>query len=198
MKNLKAFFMPNRMGFHLLLALVITVIIAVVAIIFLKSYTRHGQEIRMPNLIGKNSEALLNSDNSDFIFVVSDYVFDKSMKEGTVLKQNPYPEEYVKKGRKIYLTIASSEPPKIKMPALNSVSLRQAEIMLKAIGLEVGDIIYKPSPYKNAVLDQLYRGRSISAGTPINHGEKITLVVGKDVEDLLDTTDSTGSIIENQ
>lgn len=192
MKKLKTFFMPQRMGFHLLLALVITSIIAIGAIIFLKVYTRHGEEVKMPNLIGENSEMLVNSvTNSDFIFVVSDYVFDKKTKEGTVLRQNPYPDEYVKKGRKVYLTVASSEPPKIKMPALNSVSQRQAEIMLKAIGLEVGGIIYKPSEYTNAVLDQLYRGRSISAGTPINYGEKITLVVGKDINDLSDETDST-------
>ncbi|MDL2307997.1 PASTA domain-containing protein [Bacteroidales bacterium OttesenSCG-928-B11] len=193
MKKLKAFFMPNRMGFHLLLAIVITVILVIGAIIFLKVYTRHGQEVQMPNLIGKNSETLVNNDSiSDFIFVVSDYVFDKKNQEGTVLKQNPYPDEYVKKGRKVYLTVASSEPPKVKMPALNSVSLRQAEIMLKAVGLEVEGVIYKPSPYKNAVLDQLYRGRSINVGTLINYGEKITLVVGMDVDEL--PSDSTGNM----
>lgn len=198
MTKIKDFFMPNRMGFHLLLAIVITFIIVIIAIVFLKSYTRHGKEIKMPNLIGENSETLVNDNgNSDFIFVVSDYVFDKSNKEGTVLRQNPYPDEYVKKGRKVYLTVASSEPPKIKMPALNSVSLRQAEIMLKAIGLEVGGIIYKPSEYRNAVLDQLYKGRSISAGTPINYGEKITLVVGMDVDELPNKIDSAQSNLQH-
>lgn len=198
MTKIKDFFMPNRMGFHILLAIVITVIIAIVAIVFLKSYTRHGKEIKMPNLIGENSETLVNNnEHSDFIFEVSDYVFDKSNKEGTVLRQNPYPDEYVKKGRKVYLTVASSEPPKIKMPALNSVSLRQAEIMLKAIGLEVGGIIYKPSEFRNAVLDQLYKGRSISAGTPINYGEKITLVVGMDVDELPGGTDSIQSNLQH-
>lgn len=38
----------------------------------------------------------------------------------------------VKKGRKVYLTVASDEPPKVKMPQLQDVSLRQAEIMLNA------------------------------------------------------------------
>ena len=34
------------------------------------------------------------------------------------------------------------------MPQLVDVSLRQAEIMLKAKGLELGSVIYKASPYE--------------------------------------------------
>ena len=82
------------------------------------------------------------------------------------------------------------------MPELKDVSLRQAEIMLKAIGLELEGVIYKPSPFENAVLEQLYKGRSIAPNTEINQGDKITLVVGKDIDDLpesLAPADSTAS-----
>jgi eukaryotic-like serine/threonine-protein kinase len=111
------------------------------------------------------------------------------------LKQNPNFNEMVKKGRKVYLTVASNQPPKVKMPQLQDVSLRQAEIMLKAKGLELGTVIYKPSPYENAVLEQLYNGRTIASGTDINMGEVITLVVGKDIEGL--PADSTINVIIN-
>ena len=191
MGNFKDFFKPQRMGFHLLLALLITVMLCVAAVIFLRIYTRHGQEVEMPDFTGQSSELLIqNTKSNDFILVVTDYVYDKSKEEGVVLKQNPQAKEMVKKGRKVYLTVASSQPPKVKMPELRDVSQRQAEIMLKAIGLEISDIIYKPSPYENAVLDQLYKGRAIGAGTEINYGEKVTLVVGKDIEELETETPS--------
>lgn len=198
MSKFKDFFKPQRMGFHLLLALVITVVLIVIAIIFLNIYTRHGEEVEMPDFVGEDSGILVqDTTHNDFIVVINDYVFDNTKKEGTVLKQNPQAKEMVKKGRKVYLTVASSEPPMIKMPELRDVSLRQAEIMLKAMGLEIGGVIYKPSPFENAVLEQLYKGRAISAGTNVTVGEKITLVVGKDVGELpVDTQEEYGEYEE--
>jgi len=185
------------MGFHLLLAIGITIAIVVMALIFLNFYTRHGNEVKMPDFVGKDSKTLVkDSLSKDFIVVISESVFDKSAKPGTVLKQNPNPNEMVKKGRKVYLTVASDQPPKVKMPQLQDVSLRQAEIMLTAKGLILGSVIYKPSPYENAVLEQLYRGRYIAPGTDISMGEVITLVVGKDIEGL--PSDSTITEIINQ
>jgi beta-lactam-binding protein with PASTA domain len=190
MKRFKEFMQPNRLGFHLLLSIGITLAMIIVALIFLNLYTRHGNEVEMPDFIGKDSKSLVtDSLSADFIVVVSESVFDKSSKPGIVLKQNPNPKEKVKKGRKVYVTVASDQPPIVKMPQLQDVSLRQAEIMLKAKGLILGSVIYKPSPYENAVLEQLYRGRPISSGTDINMGEIITLVVGKDIEGL--PSDST-------
>lgn len=196
MNRFKDFFQPHRMGFHLLLAVGITLVIAVITLFMLKIYTRHADEIGMPNFIGKDANVLIKDTLSeDFIIEVSETVFDKKATLGTVLKQNPNPKEMVKKGRKVYLTVASNQPPKVKMPQLQDVSLRQAEIMLKAKGLELGTVIYKPSPYENAVLEQLYKGRTIAPGADINMGEVITLVVGKDIEGL--PSDSTINVIIN-
>jgi beta-lactam-binding protein with PASTA domain len=196
MNRFKDFFQPHRMGFHLLLAVGVTLIIALIVLFMLKIYTRHGNEVPMPSFIGKEAKMLIKDTISDhFIIVVSETVFDKKATPGTVLKQNPNPNEMVKKGRKVYLTVASNQPPTVKMPQLQDVSLRQAEIMLKAKGLELGTIIYKPSPYENAVLEQLYKGRTIAPGADINMGEVITLVVGKDIEGL--PSDSTMNVIIN-
>ena len=184
MGKFSSFFKPNRMGFHLLLALILTVLFIIGAVIFLNIYTRHGQEVPMPNFIGSNSKELIqNESNGDFIIVVSDSIYDKSITKETVLKQYPKANEMVKKGRKVYLTVASSKPPKVKMPELQDVSLRQAEIMLQALGLELGGVIYKPSPFENAVLEQLYKGRGIASGTEVSVGDKITLVVGRNISE---------------
>jgi len=180
------FFSPRKLGFHVLLATAMVVIICVVALYVLRSYTRHGTEVVMPDFIGMSSQELLNKEDAskDYIIVISDYIYDRGTPPGTVLKQDPHVGEMVKKGRKVYVTVASSDPPKVMMPLLIDVSLRQAEIMLKAIGLERGPVIFKSSRYENAVLEQLYKGRAIAPGTEISAGETITLVVGKNPEHL--------------
>ena len=199
MSGLRNFFLsPRRLGFHVLWATGIFVIICVIAIFTLDSYTRHGTEVVMPNFIGMDSQELLKKEDisKDYIIVISDYLFDRKTPPGTVLKQDPHVGEMVKKGRKVYLTVASDTPPKVMMPQLQDVSLRQAEIMLKAIGLELGTVILKPSPYENVVLDQLYKGRNIFPGTLISAGETITLVVGKDTEDM--PLDKENENLENE
>ncbi|MBR4535277.1 MAG: PASTA domain-containing protein [Bacteroidales bacterium] len=196
MGKIRDFFKPQRMGFHLVLAVIITMVLAVVCLIVLKSYTRHGREVDMPNFVGQNSVALIDTLlPSDYIIVITDEVYDKTMEPGTIIKQNPEAGEKVKKGRKVYLTVATSEPPTVIMPELRDVSLRQAEIMLNALGLELEGTILKPSPYENAVLEQLHNGRVIAAGTKIKMGDKITLVVGRDISELPVGVDST--LIEN-
>ena len=189
MSDIKTFFVsPKKLGFHILLATGIFILICVITLFVLDSYTRHGTEVVMPSFVGMDSNELLNKEavSKDYIIVVSDYLYDRNSPQGTVLKQDPHAGEMVKKGRKVYVTVASNTPPKVVMPQLQDVSLRQAEIMLKAIGLELAPVIYKASPYENAVLEQLYRGRVILPGTEVNTGETITLVVGKNPDDLPD------------
>ena len=185
MGNFIDVFKPKGLGFHLVLAAVITIVLILLFSWGTRIYTRHGNEIEMPTFIGQDADVLLkDSLSKDFIIVVSDYVYDKEHEAGTILTQNPLPNEKVKRGRKVYLTVASSVPPKVKMPALKDVSRRQAEIMLEAIGLKLTNVINKPSPYEDVVLEQLYKGRAIAPGTEISMGESITLVVGKDIEEL--------------
>jgi beta-lactam-binding protein with PASTA domain len=193
MSRLLTFFIsPRRLGFHILLAIAIAVIVGVVALFVLDSYTRHDSEQPTPDFIGMDANELLHKEGAskDYIIVISDYLFSRKAAPGTVLKQDPHVGEMVKKGRKVYVTVASDVPPKVIMPQLQDVSLRQAEIMLKAIGLELGSVILKPSPYGNAVLEQLYKGRIITPGTEISAGEVITLVVGKNPEDLLNSNEN--------
>ena len=67
MKRFKEFMQPNRMGFHLLLAIGITIAIVIIALIFLNFYTRHGNEIKMPDYIGKDSKTLVKDSLSNIM-----------------------------------------------------------------------------------------------------------------------------------
>ena len=176
---------PNKLWYHILLAVVGTFVVILLILLLLRVFTRHGREFEMPSFIGQNAQELTQRGKSEgFVFEVSDNLYENGKEAGTVLKQDPAPGEKVKKGRKVYLTVAAAEPPTIKMPELHDISLRQAQLILDSQGLLLDKVIEKPSPYENAVLDVLYRGHSISAGTEIKMGEKITLVIGKDISDL--------------
>ena len=65
------------------------------------------------------------------------------------------------------------------MPELRDLSLRQAETTVSTLGLKIDKIIYEPSAYKNILLDVRYEEKSIEAGTRLEEGAAITLVVGK-------------------
>jgi beta-lactam-binding protein with PASTA domain len=187
--SIKGKFSPGGVGFNILMAIAVTIVIFILTILFLRLFTRHGREIEMPSYQGQLAEELTqNGSKEGFIFVVNDELYENGATPGTVLKQNPLPGEKVKHGRKVYLTVAASEPPTINMVELRDLSFRQAEIMIESQGLVLERVIEKASPYENVVLEVLYRGHSIAAGTPIKQGEKITLVVGKDVRELPDST----------
>lgn len=177
----------HSLRFHLLISIVGTLLLLLILFLLLRIFTRHGKEFEMPSFLGESAQELTQQGKSkDFIFVVTDNLYENGATPGSVLKQDPAPGEKVKKGRKVYLTVASSEPPTIKMPELHDISLRQAQIILESQGLILGNVIERPSPYENAVLEVLYKGHAIHSGTAIKTGEKITLVVGKNIGDLPD------------
>lgn len=180
--NFWSFFHPKRLGFHILLAVVLTILIVWGGFHWLGSYTRHGDEVKMPNYVGKKASELINSQTEGFTFEICGAPqFDKTQPEGTVLKQSPEPDLNVKKGRKVLLTISTAVPQMISMPALaGNITLRQAKNILADSGLEVGTIVEVESDSPDLVLGQ-YRqstGKPIAAGTKIRQGEKIKLEVG--------------------
>ncbi len=145
---------------------------------YLPSATNHGETITVPKLEGmglKELESFLSSKNLNY--EINDSTYKAGIKPLTVLNQHPAPGSKVKKNRRIYITIAASTPPNVKMPKLVDNSLRSAEMMLKGYDLVLDSIHYMPSPYPNLVLKQLVNKKEIEAGTLIPKGTKVTLIV---------------------
>jgi beta-lactam-binding protein with PASTA domain len=145
--------------------------------------TFHGKEYELPDFTGFDMQQIEQFEEGeniyDYKFVITDSMFVPDKKGGTVLSQDPAPKSKVKKGRKVYLSIVASSMPKIEMPNLIDLSLRQAENVLQSNDLKLGQVIYKASKYPDAVLEQRYKGRVIAVGTPIPYQSAITLIVGK-------------------
>ena len=180
--DLKDFWKNSLGGFilkRLLLAIVIFVALAWVTIALIDVYTHHGESETVPDLRGlyvEEADLLLN--NHGLYSMVIDSVFVRDKKLGTIIEQIPAYNSTVKRNRPIYLIINSRQVRQIPVPDVNDVSFRQADAMLKSIGLNVSSVEYSPSEYKDLVIAIKYRGRNISSGMRVPEGSSLVLVVG--------------------
>ncbi|MCX7696897.1 MAG: PASTA domain-containing protein [Bacteroidales bacterium] len=163
---------------HTLLMLFITFILVLLIQIFLRFITFHGEKLEVPDFTGMNIvELQVNKEFRHFQFEVIDSVYNNDKNPGTVVSQIPSPGSFVKKGRKIYLTIISFSPEMTKMPNLIDLSLRESQAILKTYGLKIGKIEYVPD-IGRTVIRAKYKGNVIAWGAPIPKGSKVDLVVG--------------------
>lgn len=166
---------------HFILSVVLSVILISLVLGLLKWYTHHGEAFKVPSLLGLTPdqiEQLTTIDNFEIIII--DSVFDSRQPKGTVLIQDPVPETYVKKGRKIYLTTVAVLPERVNMPNLVDLTLRQAKATIETYGLKLGQINYVPDIAANAVLAQYYKGRTVEPGFELMKGSVIDLKVGEE------------------
>jgi beta-lactam-binding protein with PASTA domain len=174
-------FFKSRIFFkNTLIAILITIVIIWVILRLLNLYTRHGSYITVADFKGVTIEQLdeFASDNN-LEYIINDSLYDYSLQKGTVAMQDPAPGTKVKKNRKVYLTVVAIKPEQVSMPNLVDLTLRQAIAMLETYGLKFGALTYVPDIAHNAILRQKFKGKEISAGTLIEKGYKIDLVVGK-------------------
>lgn len=180
--DLKGFWNQSFAGFvlkRLLLAISIFVVLAWVALLAVDHYTRHGEFEVVPDLKGMYpEEAQLILANQSLYPQVIDSMYVRDKKLGTVIEQTPIPGSTIKKDRPVYIIINSRQIRKIPVPDVTDVSFRQADAMLKAIGLNVSGVEYMPSEYKDLVIDLKYRGQSVAPGTRIPENSYLTLIVG--------------------
>jgi beta-lactam-binding protein with PASTA domain len=138
----------------------------------------HGQEIKVPNIIGQNIDAGLKTLNSMNFRVSIDSVFQSGKPGGEIIDQNPAPEEMVKDHRTIYLTIVKYNAPMVKLPGFEDTPYKEFESNLKGLGLEVDSITYQPDIAKDLVLGVNYRGRRLVSGSSLPRGSKVSLILG--------------------
>jgi eukaryotic-like serine/threonine-protein kinase len=144
--------------------------------------TGHGESATVPSVTGKKyneAQALLKK--SGFAYEIQDSIYVDTLPALTVIRQVPDGDEVVKSNRTVYLIINRSIPPLVEMPNLVGYSYRNAEMVLKNMDLKIGDTTFKPDFAKNAILEQLYKGSIITAGTKIRKGSTISLVMGDGV-----------------
>lgn len=185
---------------HLAVVIILGITLLVIFFyVYLPSTTNHGETVTVPDLEGIHQDDIdefLTKRNLRFE-VLADSGFTNEYEPFTILNQYPAPGSKVKENRKIFLTLNAINPPKVKMPDLVDGSVKNAQLVLESYGLDRGNIKYVPDLAQNAVLEQLYEGKNIEAGTFIPKGAKIDLVVGDGLGNtVLEVPDVTGMDLE--
>lgn len=196
--NMWQFLKSKTFRNQIMLAVAVVVVLVVGLVQYLKFYTNHGQEIEVPDLKDlrvDQIQAVL--EEHDFTYVVVDSTYIRGKQPDLVYDQDPKAGSKVKEGRTIYVSITSSNTPKVKLPNLIDLSLRKATIDLRNIGLEVGQLIMRPDIANNVVLEMNLAGRKVMPGKEVPRGTTIDLVIGiYNVDSLVAIPNLVGLTIE--
>lgn len=155
----------------------------------------HSEEIlRMPNLVGMNiNDAEKTISSLDLKIAKVSELYSEKYPPGTVINQSPRAGQIIRKGRDIFLTVSQGKE-EVEVPNLIGQNIRSSRILLKNVGLDVGNISY--------VNDERYGIDTIVAqspvpGTKLNFGKAVDLVVSRGPFDLVKVPFVEGLNLDN-
>ena len=118
-------------------------------------------------------------DASDLRYEIVDSAnFDPEYPRFSIIEQNPPAGNKVKQNRKIYVTVNPSGYKKVTVPDIIQVTRRNASSMLRAVGLEVGEVTYVDELGKDMVYRIRFKGKYITPGDKVPRTSEIELVCG--------------------
>lgn len=165
---------------NVLIAIAIAAVGVVVLQFCLKRYTEHGVEVEVPAITGLYiEEAQITLAAEDLHLEIIDSTYSTKTPLGTLVEQTPAAGSKVKHGRTVYAIRNARFRRPVTMPELRDVSLRQAQATVKSLGLNVEEVKYEPSAFKDIILDIQRDGESVPAGSTLPEGTSVTLVAGK-------------------
>ena len=174
----ESFFKRYPWALHLLLMLGVSLVVLMLVFMVLRIYARQGEEYELPDMLGHNIAELKADNPIGLDIVVLDSVYRPGEEGGRILTQDPKGGTRVKKGRKLYITMTAFSPEDAVLPELAGLTVRQAVNELQACGLECGTLKFVEDPYKNNIIEQTCKGKTVYAGQQIPRGSVIDLVVG--------------------
>ncbi|MEQ8217552.1 MAG: PASTA domain-containing protein [Arenibacter sp.] len=180
MRNFFNFLTSKSLLIQLGLALVVSVLLVVGAMQYLKATTNHGKFVEVPDL-SKLSVTEMRSliDESKLRYEVLDSAnYNPTYPRFSIIDQTPRAGSKVKENRKIYITVNPSGYKKVTIPNIIQVTQRNASSMLKAVGLEVERVTYVDELGKDMVYNIKYKGKYIVPGDKLPKTSKIELICG--------------------
>jgi len=116
--------------------------------LFLKAYVEHRNEVKVPNLIGKNFEVARKEAQNLKLFVQQvEFQNSSEVPKGRILSQNPAPDKMTKISRTIEVSV-SNGPELVRVPYLDNITANEALVRLKNANLVMGK---KESRYSDIV-----------------------------------------------
>lgn len=174
-------FIKSRQFFiSLLLAIAIALFLGFLALQSLSIFTKHGDEITLPDLSKMSVEQAteeLNAQGLELI-VIDTVDFDKNFPALSITYQDPVTNSKVKEGRKIYVKVNAKGFSSVRLPNLNDRTFRHALAAIEALGLQKGEIRYEPHLAKDVVIQVEQDGRILREGDKVQKNSKLNFVLG--------------------
>lgn len=186
---IRRFFSDHPIIANLICIFGVGLIIVFGALLFLDSWTHHGETSTVPQVKGlsfQNARQLLAE--ADLNVEISDSIYDRTSAPGTVLESWPKAGAVVKRGRQVYVTITAFSPKMltISMPVIG-VSSRQAVSYLEALGITSIRLVSVPSQYPDLVENAVSDGKVLTVGATLPVTASVTLEVGTAPVETLDS-----------
>lgn len=179
---------PVLMNF-LSIIVVAVLLVWLVGVVFLNYWTRHGEEIEMPqvkNLSVTDAARILRDAEFD---VKLDSIYSNDVAPGTVVKQSPPENSMVKSGGTAWLIYVCYSTKKAKVPEFVDGSLAAALSNFHSRGFENTEVVEVPSEQNDLVLGATYNGLELKPGMEIPVNARIVIKVGVSVNHGIDYGD---------
>lgn len=169
-------FITDRKLYYLLTGLILFGGVTLIAMdrIIMPMYTQYGHGITVPDVNRMPLEEAQEKLNAHGLrYDLAAKRSNDAFPPDFVIDQTPNAGMIVKPDRKVYLTVNSTFTPTVDVPKVEDLSLRNAAIQLQNSGLQVGNITYESSRFRNSILRQ-----SLPAGRRVDQNTTVDLVVG--------------------
>lgn len=178
MKDFFSFLISKDFLKQLLYVLIFLGIVAACVLLWLRSYTNHGQKLVLPSYIGKHIQsAQKEAASATFEILVRDSVHVVGQEGGIILEQNPKPEALVKENRKIHVTTTKYNPDTYllsELPSLygNEFDQKMKDLKRFEIHAKIKEKQYDPGE-PNHILEVYYQGKKIISQNSFDKEVKI-------------------------
>lgn len=137
-------------------------------------YTKHGQEIKMPDVTGLSyEEAQKILHDQGFRPILGHEAYSMSVENGHIISQSPEPGSIVKSNRRTYLTVSKGEK-WVRVPKLVGGSERDALLQLRQLDLVPGERMYEFSSfYPKGVVS----AQSVPVGDSVSVGDTVDIQI---------------------
>jgi len=136
---------------------------------------QNNQEVQVPQIIGLNTQVAQKKLKSLGLDLLVETVqeYSSTIPKGRIIRQNPQSFSHTKAGRRIWVTLSQGDKKKI-LPDFSGQSIRQIQITLEQLGLQMGNILEQVAPTlpKGVVF-----GTSPQAGSPIQTGQVVDILM---------------------
>ncbi|MBD3265336.1 PASTA domain-containing protein [bacterium] len=124
---------------------------------YLLDYIISGEEIQMPNLLGKNKATAIEmlTESGLILNLPIKEEYNEETPPGLVIAQQPYPGSLIKKGRGVYLTVSAGLQ-RFLVPDLIGKQEEKVNVILGSKGLSLGSkaMVHHPRYPKGTVIAQ--------------------------------------------